>query len=68
MARRFPCQKTAALEELARQAFGDKTFADMKTGVGIVCTNWDSERPMVFKEDVRQAFGRPFRSDGTIAN
>lgn len=58
MARTFPSQKTAALEELARQVFAGKTFDDMKTGVGIVCTNWVSERPMIFKANVRQAFGR----------
>jgi len=58
MARTFPWQKTAALEELCREVFGGKTFEDMKTDVGIVCTNWDSERPMIFKANVRQAFGR----------
>jgi hypothetical protein len=35
MARTFPWQKTAALEELSREVFAGKTFEDMKTDVGI---------------------------------
>ncbi|GAF97849.1 unnamed protein product, partial [marine sediment metagenome] len=57
MARTFPRQKTAALERLSREVFADKTHEDLKTGIGIVCTNWDSERPLIFKADVRRAFG-----------
>jgi uncharacterized protein len=53
----FPWQKTAALQELAADVFGDKTVEDIKTGIGIVSTNWDSEKPMIFKADVQQAFG-----------
>src|SRR5690606_18670250 len=26
--------------------------------IGIVATNWDNERPMIFKSDATQAFGR----------
>ena len=33
-------------------------FEDARTGIGIVCTRWVSERPMIFKASVRQAFGR----------
>jgi uncharacterized protein len=57
MARWFPWQKTVALEELATAVFSEASPADLKTGIGIVCTNWDSDRPLIFKANVRQAFG-----------
>lgn len=38
--------------------FGDATFEDMKTGIGVVATRWATERPMIFKGDARQAHGR----------
>lgn len=47
-----------ALRTLAASVFGDKTFADFHTGVGIVATRWDFERPMIFKSSVAQAHGR----------
>ncbi|MCF1466410.1 patatin [Agrobacterium vitis] len=50
--------KTAALEKLAAEIFLDKTFDDVKTGIGIVATNWITERPMIFKSNVGQAHGR----------
>ena len=47
-------QKTAparsqALKNLAREVFGNATFNDVKTGVGIVTAKWLTERPMIFK-------------------
>jgi patatin-like phospholipase/acyl hydrolase len=42
-------KKTAALAATARAVFGDLTFADIKTGVGIVATRWAMEKPMIFK-------------------
>lgn len=50
--------KTAALQKLTNEVFGEHTFADMKTRVGIVATRWMTELPMIFKSDVAQAFGR----------
>lgn len=50
--------KSAALSELAAKAFGSATFADVKTGIGIVATKWEIERPMIFKASVAQAHGR----------
>jgi patatin-like phospholipase/acyl hydrolase len=50
--------KTAALAMTAKEVFGDATFADMKTGVGIVATRWAIETPMIFKTTVDQAYGR----------
>lgn len=50
--------RSAALAHLAREVFGDKTFTDVKTGIGIIATRWEFERPMIFKGDVAQAHGR----------
>jgi len=51
-------EKTEALAKLAHEIFGTKTFADVRTGIGIVATKWMIERPMIFKGDVAQAHGR----------
>ncbi len=58
MARWLPGTKTAALQEMSKEIFGEAGFGDVKTGIGIVCTRWVSERPMIFKANVQQAFGR----------
>jgi uncharacterized protein len=50
--------KSEALAKLAQDVYGDKTFTDVKTGIGIVTTKWVIERPMIFKGDVAQAHGR----------
>jgi predicted acylesterase/phospholipase RssA len=50
--------RSAALSKLAREVFGDKTFADLRTGLGIVSAKWISERPMIFKGNIDQAHGR----------
>jgi predicted acylesterase/phospholipase RssA len=50
--------KSKALAELAATVFGDQTFSAVKTGVGIVATRWDFEKPMIFKGDAAQAHGR----------
>lgn len=50
--------KSAALKKLADEVFGDKTFADVKTGIGVVAARWLTERPMIFKSHVGQAHGR----------
>lgn len=56
MARWLPCRKTAALEALASEVFGDLKFDAFKTGMGIVGTRWREERPIIFKTDREQAF------------
>jgi predicted acylesterase/phospholipase RssA len=58
MSAKAPGAKSAALEALAKQVFKDQTFADVKTGVGVVTTNWVTERPMIFKGNIGQAHGR----------
>lgn len=50
--------KSEALAILAKNVFGNKTFKDVKTGIGVVATKWVIERPMIFKGDVIQAHGR----------
>lgn len=58
MRRRTANGRTRALVHLATTVFGESSFLDMKTGVGIVATRWALERPMIFKSDVAQAHGR----------
>lgn len=50
-------RRTAALATLANNVFEQKTFADVKTDLGIVAAKWMSERPMIFKSNVRQSHG-----------
>lgn len=56
MRRWTPWGKTAALKELAEEVFGKADFSAFKTGVGIVSTDWDIERPKIFKTSVNQAY------------
>jgi len=58
MRRRSATGKSKALTHLAKTVFGNRKFTDLKTGVGIVATRWDFEKPMIFKTDVKQAHGR----------
>jgi uncharacterized protein len=58
MACKKPADKTARLQKLATEVFQDKTFLDVKTGIGIVATKWINDRPMVFKASKEQAHGR----------
>lgn len=56
MAAWLPSQKTAALEALAGEVFGDLRFDAFKTDIGIVGTRWKEERPIIFKTRRHQAF------------
>jgi patatin-like phospholipase/acyl hydrolase len=49
--------RTAALKKLAAEVFGERTFTDFNTAIGIVTTRWKNERPMIFKSRSNQAFG-----------
>jgi len=49
--------RSEALSTLAVEVFGKAKFEDVKTGIGIVATKWDIERPMIFKASVEQAHG-----------
>ncbi|GHO73941.1 patatin [Ktedonobacter sp. SOSP1-85] len=58
MRHRFSRERTKALKAEADKLFVDQDFSAFKTLVGIVCTNYDFERPMVFKNSVQQSHGR----------
>lgn len=58
MGAKTPHAKTEAMIALTREVFGDMSFADAKTGLGIVATKWIIERPMIFKASAAQAHGR----------
>ena len=58
MAKKSAAARTAALRGLTAEVFKEATFADVMTGVGIVATRWQTERPMIFKGSVAQAHGR----------
>lgn len=58
MAHKTAPARSAALKTLASEVFGDATFGDVKTGVGVVTAKWLTERPMIFKGSVAQAHGR----------
>lgn len=49
--------KSAALGKLADTVFGEEKFEAVQTGIGIVTTNWLSERPMIFKNHASRAHG-----------
>jgi len=49
--------RTAALAILSKEVFGESTFGDAKTGIGIVAARWMTERPIIFKGRIEQAHG-----------
>jgi len=53
-----PSGKSAALKKLANDIYGEKTFSDVLTGIGVVATKWAMETPIIFKGSVEQAHGR----------
>lgn len=53
-----PGGKTRELERLTTSVFREATFHNVKTGLGIVGTNWGTEKPIIFKASVNQAHGR----------
>jgi patatin-like phospholipase/acyl hydrolase len=57
MSCRSRSSRTNALRDLAVQVYADRTFGDMKTGVGVVTAKWMTERPMIFKSIIGQAHG-----------
>ncbi|RED25783.1 patatin-like phospholipase [Rhodopseudomonas thermotolerans] len=58
MQKKTPCEKSAALAKLSEKVFKEDKFDSVKTGVGVVATKWEIERPMIFKGSVEQAHGR----------
>ena len=57
MRRRTARGKTKALKKLAGEVFGELKFDAFKTGVGLVATHWEFEKPIIFKGNVAQAHG-----------
>jgi hypothetical protein len=58
MRQRTAAARSEALGHLPKTVFGAQDFAHVKTGVEIVATRWELERPMIFKGSVTQAHGR----------
>ena len=56
MGEMLPHKKTAALQRLANEVFGDARFDAFKTDIGIVGTRWEDDRPIIFKTNRGQAF------------
>ena len=50
--------KSAELKKLADTTFSNATFQDMKTYIGIVSTDWNTNKPMIFKNSPLQAHRR----------
>jgi len=49
--------RTKALHSQAHDVFEGDTYRVFKTGIGIVATNWQDKRPLIFKNVVNQAYG-----------
>lgn len=56
MSKKTPKKRTKVLFQELCAVLKEKDFTEFKTGIGIIATNYDSERPLIFKNDVRQAF------------
>jgi predicted acylesterase/phospholipase RssA len=57
MSKTNPGARSKALSLLAAEVFGDAKFTDVKTNIGVVATNWLTEKPKVFKSSIDQAHG-----------
>jgi patatin-like phospholipase/acyl hydrolase len=57
MSKTTPSARSVALKKLACEVFGDATFGEVKTGIGIITAKWLTERPMIFKGSAAQAHG-----------
>jgi len=53
----LPAAKSRALEKLANGVFEDLRFDAFRTDVGIVTTNFGTDKPMIFKTSREQAHG-----------
>lgn len=57
MGKWLPWTKSRALGELAADVFGEQSFTDVRTHIGVVATRWVTETPLIFKTAVAQAHG-----------
>ncbi len=49
--------KSKALEEEANKVFKQKKFDAFKINIGIVALNYETQMPLIFKNDIKQAHG-----------
>ncbi len=57
MKSRNTAKRTCALHHLANEVFKEDRYDVFKTRIGIVATNWNDDRPMIFKASPEQAHG-----------
>ena len=50
-------RKSKKLKTLGKAIFGEKKFDSFKTGIGIIATNYNTQKPLIFKNDVSRAHG-----------
>ena len=50
-------RKSKKLRKLGMEIFGEKKFDEFKTGIGIIATNYNTQKPLIFKNDVARAHG-----------
>ncbi|MBW6494144.1 MAG: patatin-like phospholipase family protein [Burkholderiaceae bacterium] len=58
MRERKPRERTLRLREVGETVFKEDGFNTVLTGLGIVSTKWQLEKPMIFKSSQTQAHGR----------
>ena len=49
--------RSRALEQVAAELFGNKTWSNLKIPTGLVATNWNTKEPLVFKSHWQMAHG-----------
>ena len=49
--------KSKKLTELGKEIFKEQKFDAFKTGIGIVAMNYETQKPLIFKNDVARAHG-----------
>lgn len=50
-------RKSRKLRKLGAKIFGERKFGEFKTGIGIIATNYDTQKPLIFKNDIARAHG-----------
>jgi len=53
----FSGKKTRKLRTLGKEIFGSNKFDKFKTGIGIIATNYETQKPLIFKNDAARAHG-----------
>jgi patatin-like phospholipase/acyl hydrolase len=57
MSKRTKEAKSKALRELGQEIFGERKFEDFKTGIGVVAMNYETQKPLIFKNEINRAYG-----------